>query len=695
MPTLRNKTTDKGLIVRWKPHPEHPRPSTYQVTPRARSFFDELGYSVPSPGDEDTIPHQLCRPLRLLGDLYFESSSQDDLELGKPPDQRYYESPSVSEEELDELRSYVEAHPSYIGGLRDGLDKELPESSEAKNEADIPRPLLKPEARNIRNTSDGRTLFPEPFHLGQVDRLSNTGNAILNSAAGKEVNLGSLPKAVVGEWTVGVEYRGHWMMCLTPQVWSSGYRSDARKYIEKLERLTGLTGLQKILNIESRQYDHDLHDSKVEVFVAFAGHGLGVAYHGEWTIIIDSELVAANQRVNVAIESVYGNVAIATPRRPQDESQLAVDDRVDIEVNRIGQNLLVGSKDGTLVTVPRNTSIVPDKISVAITEICEEYVAGTLGALDESRRPSHQEFVTICEGGIEEYAHIPVALPEIPIDDKTRIRLPVSRINSDAVQVSAEELSELGLFGSEETLSSSSQEWTSEGLFLQSNEVPIRVRGARYVPDVTIEARPSGSEEGFVEATFERYVVPESASSVDEEFETGNEQMQRGEFHEALLTFTSIAERIDIEEEPELWMDAVVHEIFALTAIPVAKGEYEDALRLLSIRAEGLQQNEELMERIRSIVRMELAAYRSIINGLLHIATVDQTDDRAEKTSRRQEAKECLSRGVDELNEFRSITTRREPHWFIHEKLREGAKGLLFPPQPVKDYMGECGTEIV
>ncbi|MFC4540831.1 hypothetical protein ACFO5R_02670 [Halosolutus amylolyticus] len=694
MPTLRNKTTDKGLIVRWKPHPKHPRPSTYQVTPRARSFFDKLGYSVPSPGDEATIPHQLCRPLRLLGDLYFESSSQDDLELGKPPGQKYYESPSVSEEELDELRSYVEAHPSFIGGLREGLDRELPGSSQAENEVDIPQPLLKPEARNIRDTSDGRTLLPDPFHLGRVDRLSNNGNAILDSAAGKEINLGSLPKAVVGEWTVGVEYRGHWTMCLTPQVWSSGYRSDARNYIEKLENLTGLTGLQKILNIESRQYNHNLHDSEIEVFVAFAGHGLGVAYHGEWTIIIDSELVAANQWVNVAIESVYGNVAIATPRRPRDESQLAVGDRVDIEVSKIGQNLLVGSKDGTLVTVPRDTSTVPDKISVAITESCEEYVTGTLKALDESRRPSEQEFVTVCEGIIEEYSHIPVVLPEIPLDDEIRICLPVTKINSDAVQVSAEELSKLGVFGSEETISSSSQEWTSEGLFIQSNGVPIRVRGARYVPGVTIEARPIGFEEGFVETSFERYVVPESAGSVEEAFEIGNEQMQRGEFHEALLTFTSIVERIDIEEEPERWMDAVVHEILALTAIPVAKGEYEDALRLLSIRAEGLQQNEELLERIRSIARIELAAYRSIINGLLHIATVDQTDDGVEKTSRRQEAKECLSRSVDKLNESRSIATRRDPHWFIHERLREAAEGVLFPPQSVKDYIGDYETEV-
>jgi len=694
MPTLRNKTTDKGLIIRWKPHPKHPRPSTYQVTPRARSFFDKLGYSVPSPGDEATIPHQLCRPLRLLGDLYFESSSQDDLELGKPPGKKYYESPSVSEDELDELRSYVEAHPSFIGGLRDELDKELPESSQAENEANVPQPLFKPQARNIRNTSDGQTLLPDPFHLGRVDRLSNNGNAILNSAADKEINLGSLPKAVVGEWTVGVKYRGHWTMCLTPQVWSSGYRSDARNYIEKLERLTGLTGLQKILNIESRQYNHDLHDSEIEVFVALAGHGLGVAYHGEWTIIIDSELIAANQRVNVAIESVYGNVAIATPRRPRDENQLAVGDCVDIEVSKIGQNLLVGSKNGTLVTVPRDTSTVPDKISVAITEICEEYVTGTLEALDESRRPSQQEFVTVCDGDIEEYSHIPIVRPEIPLDDETRIRLPISRINSDAVQVSAEELSKLGMFGSEETISSSSQEWTSEGLFLQSNEVPLRVRGARYVPDVTIDVRPSGFKEGFVETEFERYVVPESADSVDEAFERGNEQMQRGEFHEALLTFTCIVERIDIKEEPELWMDAIVHEIFALTAIPVAKGEYEDALRLLSIRAEGLQQNEELLDRTRNIARVELAAYRSIINGLSHIATVDQTDDGVEKTSRRQEAKECLSRSVDELNELRSIATRRDPHWFIHEKLQEAAKGVLFPPQSVKNYMGDYETKV-
>ncbi|MDL0119436.1 hypothetical protein PNQ29_06795 [Halobacterium salinarum] len=687
MPTLRNKTTDSGLIVRWKPHPKHPRPSTYQVTPRARSFFEDLGYSVPSPGDEAAIPHQLCRPLRLLGDLYFESSSQEDLELGNPPGQGYYESPSVSEAELDELRSYVEAHPSYIGGLRDGLDKELPESSQAENEADISRPRLKPEARNIRETADGRTLLPEPFHLGQVDRLSNNRNAILNTASGKEVNLGSLPKSVVGEWTVGVEYRGIWMMCLTPQVWGSGYRSDAREYIEKLERLTGLTGLQKILNIESRHYNQDLHDSELEVFVSFAGHGLGVAYHGEWTILVDSELVAANQRVNVAIESVHGNVAIATPHRPRDDSQLAGGDCVDIDISKIGQNSLIGSKDGTLVMVPRESSTVPDEISIAITEVCEGYVSGTLEALDESKRPSQQEFVTVREGVIEEYDGIPVALPEIPLADQTRIRLPVTSVNPDGVEVSTDELGELGMFESDETISSTIQEWTSEGLFLRVDGVPIRVRGARYVPGVTIEAKPTGFEEGFVEAELERYVVPELACSIDGGFETGNEQMQRGEFQEALPTFTSIVEQTDIEEEPELWMDGVVHETIALTATPVTKGEYEEALRLLAIRVEDIQQNEELPQRIRNIASVELAAYRSIINGLSHMAVVEQTDDGAEKTSRRQEAKECLSHAVDELNEFHSISTRRKAHKVIDEKFREGAKGLLLPSESVKDYI--------
>lgn len=686
MPTLRNKTTGSGVIIRWKPHPKHSRPSTYQVTSRARSFFKELGYDVPAPGDQVKVPHQVCRPLRLLGDLYFESSTQDELNLGNPPTSRYYNSPSVSEEELHQIRSYVESHPSYIGGLRTGLNKELPSFSESEPTEAEPRPLIKPDTENIRTTSAGRILLPDPFYLGKVDRKSNRGNAILSTASGREVNLGRLPKSIVGKWTVGVEYRGTWTMCLTPQLWSDGYRSDARKYLNELEQLTGLDGLQKILKIDSRRYDRDLTDIELGVFVAFAGHGLGVAYHGEWTIIIDSELVTAGQRVNVKIESVYGEIAIAAPRPLQDESELIEGTRIDLNISKVGKNLLVGVYDGTLVTVQRETSVSPDWISLVITAVHGSYVSGSLSALDDSVRPSEGDLVEVCEGELRNYPMIPVSLPDIPLDESVLVCLAVSRVNTDSVNVSVDLLDDLGVLKRNRIVSSSDQYWTPQGLVVLMNKIPILVTNARYLPGIPIRVRLTEFRDECLVAEFVKYELLEPPESVEAGINLGNEYLRRGDSSKALQTFAAVTELIDLDEDQETWSTVIVQEVLSLTAAPIDGGEFEEALRLLDIRRSDLKE-EALSEELRDRVCGELTAYQFIVQALAQLAAIAGTDDGMEQTTRRLAAKEDIVAAVEKLNEISGQPAKRNPHWMIHERLKEATDGLLLPPQSAKKYL--------
>lgn len=124
MATLRNKTTEAGTIVRWKPHPDHNRPSTYQVTERAVGFLEEIGFRAPSPGDETEIPWDVCRPLRVLGDLHFKSETPGEVETGNLADVDEDFGRSLTGTQQERLRDYIESHPNY-GSASQSLEGEL------------------------------------------------------------------------------------------------------------------------------------------------------------------------------------------------------------------------------------------------------------------------------------------------------------------------------------------------------------------------------------------------------------------------------------------------------------------------------------------------------------------------------------------------------------------------------------------
>lgn len=687
MPTLRNKTTAEGIIVRWKPHPRHNRPSTYQVSPRAVSFLENLGYKVSQPGDEVTIPPQICRPLRLLGDLYFESGSQDDIDLENQPSPSYYSASTLSKDQLSQLRSYVESHPSYIGGLREGLQNELTDLPGSEDDTDISRPRLEPQSRSVRYASDGRILPPEPFYIGKIDRISNNKNAIVSTTEQTEVNLGRLPKSVVGEWTVCIEYRGVWTMCLTPQLWSDGYRSDARDYIGKLEELTGLAGLNRILNIQRRQYHKDISDAEMDVHVYAAGHGLGIAYHGEWTIIIDSELITTGDRVHVSIEDSYGNVAIATPHRPRDASALSVGDQVNLEVSKIGQNFLVGSCDGELLVVPRETEVAPEEIQVAVTESCEKYAIGTVQALEENARPSVQEDIDIEGEMSEKYPGIPVSVPEVPGQSLAKLKLPVATVNTDSVSVSARAFQDQDLFTRDTTITSPIVEWIQDSVILHKYNVPVLVPGVRYVPGMSVKARPKKFEDGYVEAEFEEFDLPETPQSFGDGINQGNSKLREGEYSEAVSIFTVTVEMTNLEKEPSYWVDAIIHEILASTEFTLTDKGIEEALEVLEIRIKSVEENDRLSESLRRTACDELNSYRLMIETTQRLQKADQADDRSEAASIRSAAKSLLTEAVEYLTNLASLSGRERPHWLIKDQLKRTADQMLLLSPSVKNYL--------
>ncbi len=655
------------------------------------SFLRELGYRVPSSGDEVTIPPQVCRPLRLLGDLYFESESQDDVELGSSPNNGYYQSSGLSTEQLGKLRSYVESHPSYIGGFRTELEKELSELPGAGK--GTPKPSLDPDARNIRRLSNGNVLPPEPFYLGQVDRKSNKGNAMLSTASGKGINLGRLPRSVVGEWTVGVGYRGHWTMCLVPQQWSSGYRKSAHEYLDQLEELSGLENLKKILNIENRHYGTDIDGSELDVWVCYSGHGLGVGYHGEWTILVDSELATAGQRISVKVEEVYGSVGIAVPKRQGDEKALSAGDQVKLTVDKVGQNLIVGTHDGQLVTVPRETNVVPEQILVAVSEVNEGYLTGTVDTLDETERPSVGDTLAIQKGRIEGYPSIPVDLPETTLPDSVRVRLPAITINTDSISVSAKVYENRGLFGENERITSSSQQMGERGLVIMMNDLPIVVNRGRYVPGIDVQVRPTGCSDGFVEAEFERFVLPITLQNAEDGHKIGNEKLRDDEFQQAIQAFTGAVEMTDKTKAPEQWAMATLQEILAVVARALAQEDKQEALKCLSIREEVLKEESDVESALTDTVLDELSALRQIIEAETILEEAKETGKRVDEAEARRDAKELLNEVTSLLDGLLPLAGHKRPHWIVNEQLKQTADELLFVSPSVKEYLAGLNTE--
>ena len=685
MPTLRNKTTDKGAIIRWKPHPKHARPSTYQVTLRAISFLRDLGYNAPSPGDEVTIPQQVCRPLRLLGDLYFESESQDDVEFSNSPRKGYYQSSGLSSEQLGQLRSYVESHPSYLGGFRTEMEKELSELPGTSEET--PRPVLDPNTRSVRRLSNGDILLPKPFYIGQVGRRSNNRNAMMATASGREVNLGQLPPSVVGEWTLGVGYRGVWTMCLVPQQWSSDYRKSVHGYIDQLEELSGLENLKKILTIENRQYGADIEGSEIDVRVCYSGHGLGVAYYGEWTILVDSELATAGQRVHVTVEEVYGGVGLAVPQRPRDKRKLSTGEQVKLRVDKVGKNLLVGTHDGQLVTVPRETNVVPEQILVAISEVNDGHLTGTIDTLDETELPSVGDIVAIRKMRIEEHPDIPVDFPETTLPDSIRVRLPVTVVNTDSVSVSATACESIGVFNKKEKVTSSSQQVGERGLVVLLNDLPIVVNGGRYIPGIDVQVRPTGFKDGFVEAEFEQFVVPLTLQSAKEGYNLGDKKLRNGEFQQAIHAFAGVVQMTDNRKAPDQWLVAVLQEIIAVTARILAQENTQEALDFLEIRRETLDEESNVERSLIKMVLNELSALSQILEAKSLLEEVKQTGKGTDGAEARHEAKELLNDATSHLEGLLPLAGHARPHWMVNEQLKQVADELLILSPPVKEYL--------
>lgn len=132
MPTLNKRKSDNGSYVYWSPH-SSVGTRTYQVSDRAAGLFSRLEYSVTSHEDKEEIISDVCRALRILGDLHFKDESPDSVDTSDLRAISGMFGVDLSADQKRKFREYIEDHPRYSGETRQllsGAIRSLRENSD-------------------------------------------------------------------------------------------------------------------------------------------------------------------------------------------------------------------------------------------------------------------------------------------------------------------------------------------------------------------------------------------------------------------------------------------------------------------------------------------------------------------------------------------------------------------------------------
>jgi hypothetical protein len=109
-----------------------------------------MGYQVPTEGDKIEIPHSLCRPLRILGDLHFkDEESPGNVEIDQAPSISNNSDGELPSKEEAQLREYIETHPRLTEEKEEELTEEL---NRLNSDIDV---QLDTESQGEDNIGDG------------------------------------------------------------------------------------------------------------------------------------------------------------------------------------------------------------------------------------------------------------------------------------------------------------------------------------------------------------------------------------------------------------------------------------------------------------------------------------------------------------------------------------------------------------
>lgn len=589
MATLRNKTTDSGVIIRWKPHPDHNRPSTYQVTPSAVSFLEEIGFSVPSPGDEVEIPWDVCRPLRVLGDLYFKSETPGEVDTGDIGDVDESYGRSLTDEQQARLRNYIETHSQY-GSASNSLKGEL--SSLPETEAGEDNNESEEEEKEHKPTDTPSKLDAKNIIVGRVDRLSSSGNAMLKTETGEQYNLGPLTEAAVGEKVPVKVLDGTWALCLAPQFWNSGYG----KHLSQKAKGVSAPLIEDLFSASTdRQLQTDLDafnadvDDIISVAITHSTDQIVLGNNQNQILKVITDHPIPTGELNVRVLGRQGPILVA---EPVVRSVVApeVGEPIEVVVSRTDSDGAYGLYEKTLVHIPGSVASTTARIRAGVTTIGDQKVTASVAALPESDRPTEGDTVWVEAGSLTDYSSILVTTPALLTEVSSPLQLAVTTVGTDhvAVGVTWDLLPDVSVG---DDLEVEQVGWLDDGTLFVWNGVPVLVDGFHADYGKERRVKLTGQDEAGLRAE----VIDEIQSVGDgtlsdyvEAMQKGHSRLDSGNYRSAAASFTTAIEHAPGETSP-YWIDARSCRAYAIVTSLMQDERFDEAWHELSQAREDLE----------------------------------------------------------------------------------------------------------
>ncbi len=689
MATLRNKSTNEGVIVLWTPHPEHSRPSTYQVTPDAVGFLAAIGYSVPATGDESEIPWEICRPLRVLGDLYFKSENPGEVNFDGTRKQEDYSLVALSDEQRDALSEYIRQHPNHTNELQNELLVETSTTSENDLQNTNLDTELESGGEELAETESG--IIPQKnVHIGKIHRFSGNNNAMIDPISDDaEQNVGEIPKSTEGKWTIHARY-GSMGICLTPQLWSDSYRSLIEKNIDELERRIGINSLKDLLRIKQRSYPSKIDHDSTSIYILISGDGYGIGYKGPWTIVVLSDLATHGTEVVVEITDKYGKVLIGKPTTKPISSNMYVGDEIIVDVVKVDSNKIIGSYQSNYVEIPRTSASPSSRLKVSVTNIRSNCIHGTVSSLSKESVPRPGDEITLISGKASKYPHLPVIIPDSLPATAKKLQLGVAEVVTDGIRVSVVSRGGHPPVVQGQVLTETFTRVDSGPYLSIQNGFPIQIEGVRHIPGYPIEFKIDKFNGGFVTGIFTGASTIESViGEYDEHIESGVDYFAQGQIKHATEQFIHATEVANTAEEIRI---AQFLEIYGLSRKLLEETDVDEAIHFCRARLKLWSQESELEA---NPFRGDVQAIESALCALNSAIKLERTDDRKQQTTLRNEIQDKLCAAVDELSDSacRSVSYDFEPllSW-INNIIIESSDHLIIVPDSVGEYIENAHT---
>lgn len=686
MSTLRNKTTESGVIIRWQPHPNHSRPSTYQVTTRAVSFFQDLGYSVPHSGDECEVPSAICRPLRALGDLYFKSEQPGKVDMTSLK-KRSSLGKGLKIGQRQKMHTYIESHPQYTGTAKRSLHSEVSKLPQESDKGQAGRTEHKSTKLASTKSPPDSLLPASDIYIGQIDRISNGGNAIVKSEKGREINIGPLSKSTVGEWTLAIDLHGPWRLCLTPQLWNGEYRDLVRRRGDEFGEWTGLNAINSLLQIYDYKGSVDgFSSSIVEVTILTTRKNFGVAYKGPHTILVEGDYLLPGQRINVEIVGEYERIMLTQPIVDADDS--IIGESRDVKIVGRRANVAIGATDGHSVIIPGENAQKNDTLKVGIADINPGYYEGSLAALPSEELPTQGDPITVRKGRAVD-SSIPVRLPADTPNTEVEFQLGVASVESDYIRASLPALNNANEFTPDEEYVVSVQEWEGDVGIAVKDKIPIRITDGRRLAVENVRIRIDQYAEECIEASFLAAVVDESIESIDQARNRASEYLADHEFDEAVEA-TTLAYEFTSSSDVKARFACRRLEILAQCGQALENQDFDHATRILDT-ALGELKHSKVAPNVCTATKHELRGYRHTLQGAKLWARAETTDDQIKATEYRSRGKHVLDKAASSFDSLAStpkssLHTQQKPHSVIQSHFVDIASSYIIITDSTSRY---------